>query len=185
MKTAIRTLRASSHEFSRVTTLATAGMLVALGVILSFFTIQLSDALKISFSFLPLSMGGMLFGPVVGGVMGVVGDVLGYFVRPSGPFFPGFTLNALVTGAIYGFFFFRHPVTLKRCALASLSVVLLVNLLLNPMWLSLMYGRAFVALVAVRIIKNIVMFPINTALLYASLRLVERAGIRARLSARA
>jgi ECF transporter S component (folate family) len=160
-------------------------MLIALSVILSFFTIQLSDVLKIGFSFIPLAMGGMLFGPAVGGVMGVVGDILGYFVKPSGPFFPGFTLNALITGAIYGFFFYRRPVTLRRCVLASLTVVIVINLLLNPLWLSILYGHAFIALVSVRIIKNIVMFPINTALLYASLRLLERAGIRSRLSARA
>jgi ECF transporter S component (folate family) len=170
---------ARAAGLSSAKTLTAAGMLVAMGVVLSFFSLSISNILKIGFTFLPLAAGGMLFGPLVGGVIGGLTDVLGYFVRPDGPFFPGFTLNSIVTGVIYGLFFYKKPVTLLRTALAFLTVVLVVNLTLNPLWLSILYGKSFTVLVAARLLKNLIMFPIDTALLYAVLRLIDRAGLRA------
>jgi ECF transporter S component (folate family) len=106
--------------------------------------------------------------------MGVASDILGYFARPNGVFFPGFTLNALIIGLIYGFFFYKKPITLKRVILASLMSTIIINLILTPLWLNMMYGNAFGVLVAGRIIKNVVMFPIDTALLMTVLKLVEK-----------
>ncbi|WP_242973478.1 folate family ECF transporter S component [Clostridium thermosuccinogenes] len=178
MKILIWKLKSSLDEFGNARTIAMSGMLVALNVILTFFDISLSNVLRISFSFLPLAMGGMLYGPVVGGAMGVVGDILGYLARPDGPFFPGFTLNALLSGALYGLFLYKRPVKLKSVIAVSLLVTVSINLLLNPVWLSMMYGNAFIVLLTGRIVKNVIMFPINTALLFAALKLVERVKIR-------
>jgi riboflavin transporter FmnP len=77
MKRTVSLVRSSAGELTRVSTIAAAGMLVAVGVVLSFTKIVLSPVLEISFDFLPLAAGGMLYGPVVSGIMGVVGDVLG------------------------------------------------------------------------------------------------------------
>jgi ECF transporter S component (folate family) len=178
LKILIWKLKSSLDEFGNARTIAMSGMLVALNVILTFFDISLSNVLRISFSFLPLAMGGMLYGPVVGGAMGVVGDILGYLARPDGPFFPGFTLNALLSGALYGLFLYKRPVKLKSVIAVSLLITVSINLLLNPVWLSMMYGNAFIVLLTGRIVKNVIMFPINTALLFAALKLVERVKIR-------
>ncbi len=174
-------LKSSLKELSNVRTISVTGMLIAISIMLSFFKLVISNVLQISFSFLPLAMGGMLYGPVVGGIMGVVSDILGYFARPNGPFFPGFTLNALLSGALYGFFLYRKPVTMKRVVIVSALVTVIVNLLLNPVWLSIMYGHAFIALLTGRIVKNVVMFPINTALLFSILKFVERIKIQDRV----
>ena len=182
MKNFIWQIKSSAKELDSVPTISVTGMLIAISVVLSFFNLVISNVLQVSFSFLPLAAGGMLFGPVVGGIMGVLSDVLGYFVRPNGPFFPGFTLNALISGALYGFFLYRRPVTLKRVIAVSVLITIIVNMLLNPLWLSMMYGNAFIVLFTGRIIKNLVMLPINTALLVSILKLVERIKIRDRVS---
>jgi ECF transporter S component (folate family) len=174
VKQTVSLVRSSAGELARVSTIAVAGMLVAVGVALSFTKIVLSPVLEISFDFLPLAAGGLLYGPVVGGIMGVVGDVLGYLVRPNGPFFPGFTLNALISGSLYGFFLYRRPVTWSRVIAVSAVLIVVINLGLNPLWLSVMYGKAFVVLLTGRLLKNAVMFPINTALLMTVLKFVER-----------
>ena len=44
----------------------------------------------------------MLFGPGVGGAVGALSDILGYAVRPTGPYFPGFTVTAALSGVIFG-----------------------------------------------------------------------------------
>ncbi len=182
MNNLIWLMKASTKELNRVPTISVTGMLIAISVVLSFFNLVISNVLQISFSFLPLAAGGMLYGPVVGGIMGALSDVLGYFVRPNGPFFPGFTLNALISGALYGCFLYKKPVTLKRVILVSVLITIIVNMLLNPLWLSMMYGNAFIVLFTGRIIKNLVMLPINTSLLYSILKLVERIKIRDRWS---
>jgi len=147
-------IRSSTNEMKSVSTISVAGMLVAISVVLSFVKIVFSPVLEISFSFLPLAAGGLLYGPVVGGVMGMLSDVLGYFVRPNGPFFPGFTLNALISGALYGFFLYKKPVSLKRVIIVSALITVLINLLLNSVWFSMMYGDAFIVLLTGGIVKK-------------------------------
>ena len=182
MKKLLWFMKSSADELKSVSTVSVAGMLVAISIVLSFLRVVISSVLEISFAFLPLAAGGLLYGPVVGGIMGILSDVLGYFIRPNGPFFPGFTLNALISGILYGLFLYKKPVTLKRVIIVSALITILINLLLNSLWLSMMYGKAFVVLLTARIVKNVVMFPINTALLMVLLKFIERFRIRGRLA---
>jgi len=182
MKKLLWFMRSSAEELKSVSTVSVAGMLVAIGVVLSFVKIVLSPVLEISFSFLPLAAGGLLYGPVVGGIMGILTDVLGYFIRPNGPFFPGFTLSALISGILYGLLLYKKPVTWTRVIIVGALITVFINLGLTSLWLSMMYGKAFVVLLTARIVKNLVMFPINTALLMALLKFIERFRIRGRLA---
>ena len=182
MKKLLWFMKSSADELKSVSTVSVAGMLVAISIVLSFLRVVISSVLEISFAFLPLAAGGLLYGPVVGGIMGILSDVLGYFIRPNGPFFPGFTLNALISGLLYGLFLYKKPVTLKRVIIVSALITILINLLLNSLWLSMMYGKAFIVLLTARIVKNVVMFPINTALLMVLLKFIERFRIQGRLA---
>lgn len=152
-------------------------MLLALKMVLSMFTINVSSLLKISFAYLPIAVAGLLFGPVVGGVVGAVGDVVGYFVQPTGPYFPGFTLNAFLSGFLYGLVLYRKPVGLMRTFTAKVLVTLLVSLLLNPFWLSVLYGKAFLVVVSTRIVTNLAMLPIDTAILFTLLKIMEKSRV--------
>lgn len=117
-----------------------------------------------------------LIGPLLTGTVGAIADILKYIIRPDGPFFPGFTINEFLTGVIYGFFFYKlSEVSLKRCILARLTIVLFMNMFLTPLWLYILYGDSFWALVSTRIIKNIVMFPIDVMLLYMVMQITSRA----------
>lgn len=63
-------------------------------------------ALRVGFGSIPLIMAGMMFGPVVGGVVGVVADLVGVMMNPmGGSFFPGFTLSSALYGVISGLMF--------------------------------------------------------------------------------
>ena len=127
-----------------------------------------------SFTFLPIALSGMLYGPVLTGSLGAVVDILKYFTRnDGGAFFPGFTISEFIVGFLYGLFLYRKRVTLPRVFMARLTVTVVNNLFLTPLWLSMLYGDAFVALVASRIVKNIIMLPIETALLYVILKQVS------------
>lgn len=169
----IEIVKSSVQEMRKTSAIAMGGMLIAISVVLSFFKIDLAPTLQIGFSTLPIAAGGMLFGPFVGGVIGVISDILGYFAHPGGFFFPGFTLNAMLVGIIYGFLFYKKKVTLLRVIMSSLLVTLLINLGLTTLWLSMMYGEAFIVLLASRVVKNVLLFPLDTALLFTVLKLME------------
>lgn len=163
-----------SRKRSGAIVLAACGMLLALKVILGLFTLNLSPILKVGFSFLPIAAAGMLFGPVAGGTVGALGDIASCFINPTGPYFPGFTLTAFLSGAVYGLFLYRKPVTLLRVALAKTTVTVLVSFCLNPMWLSILYSKAFFAVVSARIATNLLVLPIDIVLLYGLLKVVDK-----------
>ena len=159
-----------------VRVLTTVGMLLAISVVLGFFKLPITELVELRFQFLPVACAGMLFGPVTGALMGGLSDILCYIVRPTGPFFPGFTISAVIQGIIYGSMLHKN-VTLKRIIAAQLLDTVIVSLILNPIWLSILYGQGFIAVFAARIIKSIVMFPINTILLAAVLKPAQRFGV--------
>lgn len=151
------------------------GLLAALAVVLGMVaTISIGPYIRIGFSGLPNRMVEFLFGPVTGCLFGGALDVLKFILNPTGPYFFGFTLNAMLSGIIYGIFLYHRPVSLKRILAAEFAVKILVNCILNTFWLSMLYGEAFSVLFLPRVIKNAVMLPIDSFILYVSLTYVRK-----------
>src|SRR6056297_2899486 len=61
------------------------------------------EGVRIGFGALPIIFAGVAFGPVAGGIVGALGDLLGYFINPLGAYMPHFTLTSFLTGFIPGF----------------------------------------------------------------------------------
>ena len=137
-------------------------LLIAVGIILNnFLTIQAPVVRTVNFGFLPIAIIAMLYGPLLAGVAGAVGDVLGFMMVPAmGPFFPGFTLSAFMTGVIYGLFIYKKS-SLTRIVIAVAVVTVVVRMGLNILWLSMMWEEAFLALLPPRVIAALVMVPIQ------------------------
>ena len=154
------------ENFKKVRVLAAAAMLVALTVILSFLVIYFGPSTKVSFAFVPMAAGSMLFGPVVGGVVGALSDIIGYIIKPVGPYMPFFTITCALTGLVYGVFLFNKEATLKRIIIAQLIVTVFLNLFLDTYWLTLLYGDAFMALLPLRALKAVLFFPVQVFLMY-------------------
>ncbi len=167
MNRIIEMFRESAKELKSVRTLSTAAMLTAITVILGFFAIVIGDFVKIQFYFLTVGISGLLFGPVVSGIVGGIGDILSFIVKPTGTFFPGFTLNAIISGVIYGVFMYKKPVSFWRIFAAKLTITIIVEMGLSTYWLTILYGQGFWAILATRIIKCVVMLPIDSIMLYA------------------
>ncbi|MFV0520336.1 MAG: folate family ECF transporter S component [Lachnospirales bacterium] len=146
-------------------------LLIALHIVLAEgLAIRLAD-IKISLSFIPLSIMAMLFGPIYTAIGMVVSDVLGLIIfPPAGPPFIGFTISSGLTGFIYGFFLYKKKDVPKKIYLLKiictcLLVNLFVNSILNTYWLTF-FGTAFWATLPLRVGKNIIFIFIQGITIY-------------------
>ncbi|BCJ99698.1 folate family ECF transporter S component [Anaerocolumna chitinilytica] len=165
-----KTLQESSKELKKLNNLLISAMLLALCVVVGLMgTFMIGPFIRISFTDLPIALGSMLFGPVVGGIMGALSDILNFIISPKGPYFPGFTISGILTGLIYGFAFYKKKATLSRIVITKAILIVLVDMLLNTYWLSILMGKGFIILFADRLVKNIIMLPVHAAMLYVIL----------------
>ena len=131
----------AAKEIRNVRSLTGAALLAALSPVLDLLTITVNQFLKISFTSLTHAMTGFLYGPVVAAAAGGMADIIKYLLKPTGAFFPGFTLNEILTGLIYGIIFYRKDVKLSRVIIARIVVTVGINLTLTPLWLSFMLSN--------------------------------------------
>ena len=158
----------SLQELCHAKTVVLCGLLAALAIVLSMVaSIQLGPYIKIGFSGLPNRIVEFLFGPAVGCLFGGALDLLKYVLKPDGPFFFGFTFNAMLSGLIYGTLLYRRPVSIKRIVIAEFFVKLVI-------WISMLYGKGFIALLGPRVIKNVIMLPIDSFILFFALTYAKK-----------
>lgn len=186
MKNFLAQFKHSALEFQKLRSLTVAALLVAVHTVMAFFlSFQITGSLRISLSFLANVLIGAMFGPVMGFACGAAGDLIQFVIKPTGPFFPGWTLNAALACMIYGMFFY-HKYPSKafdwklwlRCSLVLLFDTLLVNVLLGTYWCTVMYGKGFWFYFSSRFAKNILQLPINIVLTYYMLLFAKRLKIK-------
>lgn len=173
----LKRIKSSADELKKINVLTACAMLGALAVIMRNFTVDVTPQLRVGFSMIPNQIVDYLFGPVTGAIFGGVLDVLKFAIKPTGPFFFGFTFNAMLAGLIYGFIFYKRKLTIWRILIAEGIVALFVNIGLNTLWLSMLYGKGFFVLLPARAVKNIITWPVNSIIFYALTQMLERTGV--------
>lgn len=104
-------------------------------------------------------------------------DGAGYSVLSAqsggGAYVPTYTLCVGISGLFYGLVLYRKPVTLRRVFLAKLLVILVSNILLNSIALAPTVGSGFIGILPARILKNLLLLPIQTIVVYMILKFVK------------
>ena len=145
--------------------LVTVALLTALEVILgTFFTVNFAGIAKIGFGFLPIAMIAIMYGPLWAGTAYAIGDVLAWFIKPEGAYFPGLTLTCFLAGVVMGLFLYKKEVTIPRCALCFLTVVVFFDFLLNTFWLHVLMNQGFLALLPSRAVKCLITYALEVFL---------------------
>ena len=159
----------SALELKNIRCLTATAMLIALDLALKLaVTIDLTTYLKLSFAFLAMASIGMLFGPTVAFAAGMVTDILGFLIRPSGAFDIRFTFIEALGGLIYGVFLYNASNDrwlVPRIIAAKTSVVIVCNLWLTTLATSSLMGSGYFALLPTRAAKNIIQLPVDIILL--------------------
>ena len=153
--------------------IATIGMLVAVEVVLSRFLSINTPFVKIGFAFVPCALCAVLFGfgPTV--ALEVVADLLGATLFPSGSFFPGFTLTAAMRGASYGLLLHKKQTPLRILAVVLFNQLVL-GLLVNTLWISILYGSPYGALVVTRLAQCLPLIPVEFVIIAAVAKFGKR-----------
>lgn len=114
MNILIKSFTDSAKEFKNLKSVVTAALLVAVHTVMAvFLSITVTQSLRISISFLTNVVTGALFGPIVGMLCGGIGDIVQYIIKPTGAYFPGFTISAMLSGFIYGLAYYNRFPRLK------------------------------------------------------------------------
>ena len=165
----------SMRDLASPKNLALCGVMGALSMVLGIVaSSQIGPYIKIGFSGLPNRIVECLFGPVIGCIFGGTMDILKFIAKPDGPFFFGFTFDAMLAGVLYGSILYKKPVTIPRVFVAELAAKVIVNCGFNTLWISVLYGKGFLAILPMRLLKNAIMLPIDTIITFAMLTLATQ-----------
>ncbi|MCI6609594.1 MAG: folate family ECF transporter S component [Ezakiella sp.] len=139
-------------------TLVLAAVLTALSVVLTrFFSVQLTSTMRIGIGPLPIIMSGIILGPIFGGMVGLVADLIGFLINPGGNFHLGFTLSSVLTGVLPGIVAMlvnkNNDKLNLTIILSVISVYLPVHLFLNTLWLKVLMHSGFWILFSERALK--------------------------------
>lgn len=136
-------------------------LLTAITVVLSVYcTLRIGNVIKIPFKFISVFITASLFGPLWGGTVAALGDILNVFLAPSGAWLPPITVIEFLMGAVFGIFFYNRPFSGKSYYLRTVLCIL-VLFLLDLFFTSLVlkyagYFPTFYTAVAVRLPAGII-----------------------------
>jgi ECF transporter S component (folate family) len=139
-------------------------LLIALNVILTHPLSLNTETLRIGIGYLPIAIAAATYGPTGSIITAIIGDIIGALLFPSGPFFPGFTLSALLTGLIFGLLLHHKKISWKTMLLPAALVSLIINLGLDTYWLYYMYGVSVTGMLPMRVVKALIMIAIMMVL---------------------
>ena len=146
-------------------TITITGFLIALSILLTrVASIRLAiggvEGIRIGFGGLPIILGGILFGPLYGGIIGAFSDILGYIINPIGAYMPHFTLTSALTGIIPALILKinqKNELNIFKLGIAVTVGQVITSLILVPYFIHTIFGIPWVALMPARIIAT----PIN------------------------
>ncbi|MCY6484631.1 folate family ECF transporter S component [Clostridium aestuarii] len=154
-------MRIKIKEENRTKRIVYSGVIICIGIIANcFFTIKL-PILKMGFGFVPSMLAAIVFGPLMGALINGTIDFISSIIFPVGPYFPGFTMSASIAGIIYGMFLYEKDINSKSLLKAIILKIIVINLIINTYWISLLTDKAFIVALIPRVSRDLIMIPVK------------------------
>jgi len=115
------------------------------------------EGIRIGLGKLPIILGGIVFGPLAGGLIGTFSDLLGYFINPIGAYMPHFTLTSALTGVIPATILFlmrKDEPNIFDLGIAITVGQVITSIILIPYFLNILFGLPWKVLVPPRIVSE-------------------------------
>ena len=170
--------REAAYQLKDIKMITIAALIVALRIAVKFIKIQLAPGLNISLDGYVNSLGSVIYGPVVGLVVGAISDTLGCLVTGRmGEYFPPFAIVEMSSSFIFALFFWRRKINIRSTMGAKFTVNLVSNIILTSIfnkWMYFLYyglekAQAYNIINGARIVKNLVLFPLEATIIVAVL----------------
>lgn len=149
--------------------LCLAAIIVSLRVVVKLFRIQLAPGLELTFDCYINAIGSIIYGPVVGLLVGAVSDTVGAILFPSGIYFFPFIITEMLSSFIFGLCLYKKELTVSRIFTSRFLVSLICNIILTSVIMKWYYQvfdlGGYNIFNLARIVKNLVLFPIESVLL--------------------
>lgn len=161
--------RQAASEFRNTKMLVFAALMIAVRVALKSVSIPVAADLRIGVGFLVNAFGAMTFGPVVAIAAAAVSDTLGALLFPTGAYFFPFIFTEIAGSLIFALFLYRTKITVTKIIWSRFCIDFFVNIVLQTpimyLYYQMMLGKPYAILNLERIVKNLVMLPIESVLL--------------------
>lgn len=141
-------------------------VLLAANIILGRFLSIRTPILTIGFSFVPLMLTAIILGYKYSVLVGILSDLIGALLFPTGPYFVGYTISNALTSLVYGLLLYQKDFKLnKKFILKLIIAVLIVNFLingiLNTYFIMITTKNAVKIFAPIRFLKQAIMVPIK------------------------
>ncbi len=157
---------------TKIKKLILASLLLACQIVLGRFLSIKTPIIVVSFAFIPKILAGILLGPWWTMLLGVLSDLIGALLFPFGAYFVGYTISAGLSGLIYGLFLYNAHKKSNKKFIANLCIAILLqivvcNAILNSLWIYITTKKAIMLILPTRLIKQLVMFPIEVIIMFS------------------
>lgn len=139
--------------------LAKGALLIALNIVITRFLAINVGAVRISFTFLPIAVGSLMFGGVIGATLALVADILGMLMSGGLPWL-GFCVSTVLYGLTYGILY-KKELTYKNLVPIIVLQAIFIDAILGAFWFYVHAGMPFLVSLAERSINAIVMIPVK------------------------
>ena len=128
------------------------------------------EGIRIGFGKLPIILSGIMFGPVSGGIVGSLSDIIGYLIQPMGPYLPHFTVISALSGALPPILLYllrnsNYHYILKIVIIITITIIT-TDLFLVPYTLNLIFHIPIQILIFPRLVSAPVTIIIYTYILH-------------------
>ena len=164
-----KTFIKSAVEFRNLHTVVLCGLMGALSVILGMFASIHLGPFSITYAWIPNRIVDFMFGPVVGAAYGGIMDIIKFIIKPNGSFNLAYTAMAILAGLVFGAILYKKQVSFMRIVFAQALVKVFINAGMGTYLMAFERGQAFMTLMPVRLVKNLIMIPLDSILLFVIL----------------
>ena len=155
------------------------GILIAMNIVFTRLLSIQTTTIRIGFGFIPIAVAGMLLGPIPAGLVAVLGDIIGMFINATGAFHPGISLNAFLTGLVFGLFLYKNQKIWRVVGAVAVNQGIL-SLFLQTYWLYGLYKMsgfdAYKALMISRIPQTLIVSAAQIVTIPLIAQLIKRIG---------
>lgn len=136
-------------------------------------------AVRLGVGFVPIMMASVILGPYYGMAVGAAADLLGFLLFPTGVYFPPITLTSALTGLL-PYLVFRmlpHFKDWLRVVVAVALTQIVCSMVLQTVWLSMLYGVPYAEMFYGRAVAAAVTTPVYCVIIQAVFAGLKKAGL--------